>query len=334
MPRTTRKQQSKGKTTDHKRTLGKSSSSPQTQPGIVRQLKSPEYKNFKLSKKLRHPGPKLKGSFKLLRDAFRHIWLHKRLFSSVAAVYLVLNLLLVRGFIFSPEVSGIKEAFNELFSGSAGQIYGSLSAIGYLFGSVGPQTELASLYQSVLIVLFSLFMIWAFRQTFASELPRFRDVFYQSTYPLIPFIIILFIIGVQLLPLMLGNYLFGLVILSGVATTFAEFFAVGGVIFLLSLWSLYMITVSIFALYIVALPGMTPLRALRSAKGLVNHRRWTVMRKVLFLPVAVTVIGFVCMVPVIIIVPVVAEVIFLIGSAFMLPLVHCYMYSLYRELLT
>lgn len=333
MPRTTRKQR--------KSQTGKTPKKPETAtkvanietPVVAPEPPKQKYRSFRLTKKIKHPGAKLSGSFVLTGRAFKHVWRFKKLFAIIALTYLALNLLLVRGFIFTADISVVKDAITELFSGSVGQIAGSLTVMSLLAGSLNPTTEVAALYQTILLLIFSLFMIWALRQTYIGEAPRAREVFYRSSYPLVQFVVVVFIIGLQLIPLMIANFLYSAVILSSVAVSFAEVFAVSAVIFLLIVWSLYMITVSIFALYIVALPDMTPLRALRSAKGLVNHRRWTVMRKVLFLPVALTVIGFTCMVPIIIIVPFAAEVIFLIGSAFMLPLVHSYMYSLYRELL-
>jgi hypothetical protein len=301
--------------------------------GETRTLERPQYKSFRLSKRLKHPGQKLPNAFALTKRAFIHIWRYKKLFAIIALTYLVLNLLLVRGFLFTADLGEIKSAISELFSGSAGQLAGALTVMGLLAGSLSPSSEVAALYQSLLILAFSMFVIWALRQTYAGELPKARDVFYKSSYPFVQFTIIVFIIGLQLIPLLLANFLYVSVIASGLSTSFGEVFAWSALIFLLVLWSLYMITVSLFAVYIVTLPDMTPLKALRSAKGLVQHRRWTVMRKVIFIPFALSVCGFAIMLPVIWFLSGVAEITFLIMSAFVLPLVHSYVYALYRELL-
>lgn len=328
MPRTTDKttKQTKKKQATKKPVTVVKESAP-------RILERPNYKSFRLSKRLKHPGAKLPGSFSLTKRAFVHVWRYKKLFAIIALVYLVLNLLLVRGFLFTADIGEIKSAIAELFTGSAGQIAGSLTVLGLLIGSLSPASEVAALYQSILVLLFSMFIIWTLRQTYAGELPRARDVFYKSTYPLVQFVIVVFVISLQLLPLLLANFIYTAAIASGLTTSLTEVFAVSAVAFLLVLWSLYMVTVSLFAVYIVTLPDMTPLKALRSAKGLVHHRRWTVMRKVLFLPLALSVISFAVMIPVILIASVAAEVIFIAGSAFVLPLVHSYIYALYRELL-
>lgn len=334
MPRTTRKQRSQQqKKAQRKKADPIAVEAPVAPMGPVVDEPKQKYKSFRLSKKIKHPGARLPSSFTLTKRAFMHVWRYKKLFGIIAAAYLILTLLLVRGFIFTADLTVVKDAIVELFSGSVGQIAGSLTVMGLLVGSLNPQTEVAALYQTILILIFSLFMIWTLRQTYIGEIPKARDVFYRSSYPLVQFVIVVFIVGLQLTPLLVANFIYNAAIVSSVAVSFAEVFAVCVVIFLLVVWSLYMVTVSMIALYVVALPDMTPLRALRSAKGLVNHRRWTVMRKVLFLPVALSVIGFIAMVPIIIFLPAAAEVLFLIGSAFMLPLAHSYLYSLYRELL-
>lgn len=299
----------------------------------TRKLARPQYKSFKLSKRLKHPSPKLPNSLVFTKRAFQHIWRYKQLFLIIAVAYLILNTLLVRGFVFTADIADIKAAMSELFGGNTGQLAGALTVMGLLVGSVSPTTEVSSLYQSILVLLFSLFLIWALRQTYAGDTPRARDVFYKSSYPLVQFIIIVFVIGIQLLPLLLANFLYVATIASGLSTSFAEVLAWSVLIFLLVLWSLYMVTVSLFALYIVTLPDMTPLKALRSAKGLVQDRRWSVMRKVVFIPFVLLVGGFVIMLPVIWFLGAAAEIIFLLLAALTLPIVHSYIYALYRELL-
>ena len=71
-------------------------------------------------------------------------------------------------------------------------------------------------------------------------------------------------------------------------------------LFFLALLSLYMICSSLFALYIVTLPNVTPMKALRSARQLVLHRRFLVLRKILFMPLALLVLGAIIMIPLII----------------------------------
>ena len=94
-----------------------------------------------------------------------------------------------------------------------------------------------------------------------------------------------------------------------------------------------MITASIFAMYIVTLPDMTPIKALKSARGLVQYRRWEVMRKLLFLPIITVIIGVILLVPIVMFLTPVAEPVFLVFSSSLIVLAHAYVYGLYKELL-
>jgi hypothetical protein len=145
--------------------------------------------------------------------------------------------------------------------------------------------------------------------------------------------LVLLIVSLQLLPLLIGSSLYSLVITNGIAVNALEK-GLWLVFFLaLALWTLYMISASLFALYIVTLPEMTPLKALRSARELVRGRRWTVLRKILYLPLLLLVVAAIIMVPIIIWLTALAQWVFFLLTMFSLIAIHTYMYNLYRELL-
>jgi hypothetical protein len=141
------------------------------------------------------------------------------------------------------------------------------------------------------------------------------------------------VVGLQLIPLLVGSTLYAVVTTNGIAVTVIEKLIWLFVFGVLALWTLYMLSSSLFALYIVTLPDMTPLKALRSARELVRHRRWTVLRKILWLPLALLLIAAVLMVPIIIWLTPLAQWLFFVLTMFVLVAVHGYMYTLYRELL-
>jgi phosphatidylglycerophosphate synthase len=78
---------------------------------------------------------------------------------------------------------------------------------------------------------------------------------------------------------------------------------------------------------------MTPMKALRSARELVMHRRWEVLRKLIFLPIALIIIATIIMIPLLLIATPVAVWIFFIMTVAGLVVIHSYVYALYRELL-
>ena len=172
-----------------------------------------------------------------------------------------------------------------------------------------------------------------YRQVLSGKQPRIRDAYYKGMTPLIPFMLVLLVIGLQLLPLLIGSALYSMVMSNGIAVYFIEKLLWTLLFIGLALWSLYMISASVFALYIITLPEMTPVKALRSARELVRHRRWTVLRKILFLPLVLLLVTALIMVPIIILATVVVQWVFFGLTIFALLVVHGYAYTLYRELL-
>ena len=209
-----------------------------------------------------------------------------------------------------------------------------ISLFSVLIGNgYGSTSESGGIYQTFLLIMVSLVVVWALRQTYAKEKITVKQAFYKSMYPLIPFILVIVVIMLQFMPIVIGSSIYRIVISQGLAVTVVEKAAWVITIFLLALLTLYMVTSSIFALYIVTVPDLTPMKALRSARELVIHRRWMIMRKVLFLPFALVVIAAIIMIPVLLYLTPVAQLMFVILSMIGLVVVHSYMYKLYRELL-
>lgn len=297
-----------------------------------RKLKQPAYRPFSLKKRIKHPSV-LPSAWYIFKASIRHLYAHKRLFGSIVLIYLALTFLLVRGFGFNGDLGTAKEAIQELISGTAGHLAASLTVFGMLLGSGSPTSDVASAYQAMILTVVSLVLIWALRQTHAHEQITVKNAFYKSSYPLVPFVLVLMILGLQLLPMLVGNFIYSLTVASGVAATVIEKIVWAGLALGLTFVSIYMVCASVFALYIVTLPDMTPLKAIRSAKTLVRYRRWTIIRKVLFLPFILGLLFVVIMLPVILVLTPAAEVVFLLLSAASVAMVHSYMYSLYREIL-
>ncbi len=301
---------------------------------LPRKLTPPQYKSFRLQKRIKHPSSSVMGSLKLFRTSLRILLKDWKLFGGIVFVYLILNILLVKGLNSGLQVQELKDALAEIFNGSTGELAVGVTVFGALLGTAGrASNELAAGYQSILMIIVSLVLIWALRQRLAGEKISVSDAFYKSMHPLIPYILVLLVIVIQLLPLLLATILYQPIIVGGLAITGVEKLIWGALLFCLALLSLYMVTSSIFALYIVTLPDMRPMRALRSARDLVRYRRWLIMRKCLFLPFIMLIIAAVITIPVILILTPVAEWFFFFLTMLALAVFHSYMYSLYRELL-
>lgn len=287
-------------------------------------------KNAKNNTAGRNSG-KLPNSLVILQKSASHIWHYKKLFLGITFVYLVLTILLVKGIGSSLGISEIKSSLEELLQGNSGQLTIGFTLYGLLVGGAGAAAgEAASAYQSMVLILTSLVIIWALRQTYAGKDVGVKESFYKGVYPLVPFILVITVIGLQLVPLAIGSFMLAY---SGLFVSLWEQILLFGIVFLLMLLSLYWITSSTFAMYVVSLPDTRPIQSLRAAKDLVRGRRWSVLRKLLFLPFVLLIISALITVPVILFVTPLAEWVFFLLSMLALAFVHSYLYTLYRALL-
>ncbi|HEX5743940.1 MAG TPA: hypothetical protein VFX84_00595, partial [Candidatus Saccharimonadales bacterium] len=300
--------------------------------GKSRHTKPDKYRSFRLQKGIRHP-VRLPGVRSITAEAARTLWRYRGLFLGITLIYGLLNLVLAQGLAGGADVSSLKESLGKVFSGHLGFLPTSLGVFVLMLGSAGNTTnQTAGTYQSILVIIASLAVIWTLRQVLSGSLPRIRDAYYQGMYPLVPFILVLAVVGLQLMPMVLGSTLYVTVVNSGIAVYAVEKILWALLFVVLALLSLYMLTSSLFALYIVTLPDMTPMKALRSARELVRYRRWTVLRKILWLPVVLMAAALLIMLPVIILVPPLAKWLFFLLTMAVLTAAHTYMYTLYREL--
>ncbi len=264
----------------------------------------------------------------------QQFWQNRELFGGVILVYGILNLVLVRGLSGSANLAAFKAQTEALAHGVTGGLLTSFGGFAYLLSTSGSGNAATSgVYQSLLLLICSLAFIWVLRQTIAHHRVRIRDSFYHGMYPLIPFLLTFLLLAIQLLPLVIGGSLYSLVTLSGIEVYIWGRLFWLALFILLALWSLRMVTATIFALYIVTLPDMTPMKAYKSARQLVYGRRLLLWRKIIFLPVALLAVAAAIEIPLIFFATPLAQWVLFALSMAALPVVHGYLYNLYREML-
>ena len=311
-------------------TAAKKTSKPQKKTR-VRAL--PTHRSFRLSKKKLSQTEPLPSLLELITGTARIIGANKKLFLGIAFVNLIVTFVFVQGFGSSLNVSEIKLAIEESIGGDEKWLT-AISLFGFLVGAGGGTSSADSaVYQMFLVLITSLAVIWATRQVLAGEKPIIRDAFYKGMYPLIPFLLLLFVIALQLIPFLVGNLIFNTVLQNALAITALEKILWFLLFLVLALLSGYMIISSAFALYIATLPDMQPLKALRSARELVLHRRLSVALRLIALPILLFSLLALIIVPLLIIAAPVAQITFLFGYSIAIVIWHVYMYLLYRSLL-
>jgi len=276
---------------------------------------------------------KIISIWQLTKNSAHLLWTHKKPFIGLALVYFLLILVFVKGFSLGQSASSLKHEVNNALSGSGWQFGGGAIVLVSLIGEVGAgSSDAAGAYRFFFTVIISLAIIWSLRQTLANKVFRIRDALYHGMYPLVQFILVLMVILIQLIPIIIGASLYSIVIGFGIAASALEIILWFLVFLGLASLSFYFLCSSLFALYIVTLPNMTPMSALRSARNLVKGKRWIIARKILALPIVLFFIGVLIMLPIIYIAAALAQYILFLLSILLIFAVHSYMYLLYRDL--
>lgn len=297
-----------------------------------RKRKAPAYKSFRLSKKIRHPsGKQLPGIAKLCRTALVPLKRNRKLFIGLILIHFILTVMFASGIASTVDFVSVKHNIEQTFGGHINKFGSALALFSYAISSGG--VGASSNYQVFITLIFTLAIIWGIRQTLAEETVNIRRAFYQGMYPLIPFLAVLAVIGLQLIPALIGNTLLSTVLANGLAISAMEKLFWWILFILLSMLSLYMVLSSIFGLYVSTLPDMTPIKALRSARGLVLHRRVQVALRLLGLPVVLLVLYGLVMIPLIFILPIAVVPAFMLLNSFTLFFANSYLYAFYRELI-
>lgn len=191
----------------------------------------------------------------------------------------------------------------------------------------------AGLLQTIIFVVISLAAIYGLRALAAGQRPRLRALFYNGMTPLIPFVGLLFIIGLQLVPLLAGAFIIGQVFGRGLAVTPAESFLWLMLLGLLGTLSLHWLAASLPAAYAVTLPGLGPLTALKKSRPMVSGRRLAITGRALALAMLVALFLTAAVLPAVLWLPVLAPVM----MGLLLPLAvlfaHAYLFNLYSQLL-
>jgi hypothetical protein len=260
---------------------------------------------------------------------FQTYW---RTLGGIVLVYLILNV------VFTSGISSVSNSFSnikdDLDTGGGHALWRAAGGFGSLIGSAGSSSSATgSALQSMLLVIESLVIIWALRHLLSGQAVSVKMAYYRSMAPLIPFLLVICVIIIQLLPVTVGATILAAVATSVLTSATAATIVTAILFVILAAWSFYMVSASIFAIYIVTLPDMQPRPALRSAKELVMFRRTAVIRKVLFLPLFILFVMAVVIVPLIVFAKIIVVPVFYALSMISILYAHTYLYSLYRELL-
>ncbi|MEO8784731.1 MAG: hypothetical protein ABI221_00135, partial [Candidatus Saccharimonadales bacterium] len=172
----------------------------------------------------------------LLKQSLLRLMRHWPVYVRVTAVYGILDLLLVRGLNRSVNLTTIKGSVTALGANRISALFGAPTTAGG--GDAG------NLYQSILLIIASLAIIWCLRQLSprrplagkpkkkpakataetADLAPGVvtKQAYYRSTYALVPFVLLLLLMSIQFLPMLISGAVYSTVVSRGLANGVIE----------------------------------------------------------------------------------------------------------------
>lgn len=302
-----------------------------------RKKKLPAYRSFRLNGKIQADRVQKTSSMKTLwRETWIFLWTHRYKMLQFVGIYTITYLIFVKGFSgFTLDAEALKFELRDALTGNIGAVITSIALYSSLLSSITvTPDEIANYYQATVVTIFSLAFIWLVRKLhLRNSKATVKDSFYQGMRPLIPFLAVVLVMLLQLVPAGVGVLIFAASQSASTAVGSGELLGVTVLAILGIVLTIYLLAGSVFALYISTLPDVTPMVALRSSMKLLRIHRWIVLRKILAFFVVLIILGFVLVLPFIIWLPQYAEVAFFVMSCASFAVMHTFLYKLYRSML-
>jgi len=265
------------------------------------------HRSFRLTKRRDYARSlKLPGYFAFTGSVSKTLWSHKKIFIWLAVLYAALTTMLVgigSQDTYMTLTNTLKDTSADVFEGNLGQ----LGQAGLLFLAIGSSgltaapTESQQIYIVLAGLLIWLTTIWLLRSVIAGHKVKLRDGLYNAGSPIVATLLVAVVLVAQLIPIALALIGYSAAsssgLLSGGVATMLFWVAAA----LLAVISMYWITSTFFALIIVTLPGMYPIRALSTAGDMVVGRRLRILLRILWMFGVIIVSSAVILIPVILI---------------------------------
>ena len=248
---------------------------------------------------------KMPGYIAFTKEVFLMMWRNRRIFLCLILVALIANIVLV-GIMSQDMYTSLADALNETGSNVASGELGQVGKAALLLLSTATTgglntspTEVQTVLGVLIFVIMWLVVVWILRNVIAKNKVRMRDGLYNACAPIVPTVLILIIMFIQAIPAMIAFIVYS----AAVATDFLSnpFYAILFWMFAgaLTLLSLYLVVSTMFALIVVTIPGMYPMKAMKIAGDLTIGRRVRILLRVIWMALVVVLVWAVVMIPVI-----------------------------------
>jgi len=293
---------------------------------------------------------KLPGYWGFTIYVWKTLWAHRKTFILLALVYAVISALLAAALASQDAYLALTKILSTTSGGTFTGVWGEVGKAGLLFvsaatGSISQTlTGEQQVYAALIALMAWLTSVWLLRNMLAGHKVKLRDGLYNSGAPILSTFLVGILFIIQLLPLAIALLSYSAlssigVIAAGGAPAMLFWMAAA----LMAVITLYLITSTTFALVIVTLPGMYPLRAIKTAGDLVIGRRLRILMRLLWMAIGLSITWTIVMIPVILIdmwlkglwpainwIPTVPLALLAMGSLSII-WVSSYVYLLYRK---
>ena len=304
------------------------------------------HRSFRLTKRRDIPKRiKIDGYFSFTKYVIKTLWQYRTTFLLLTMIHILLTSVFV-GVIQQENYAGFSDVLAtfgpDLLEGN----FGTISQLSAQFGAIvtgGLSNELTPLEQSALAMINLmawLVVVWLLRQLLAGNSVKLRDGLYNAGAPIVATICVFVVALLQLLPGALGIVAYAAAYGVGALTGGVEAMLFGLAALLLVILSLYWVTSTILAGVIVTLPGTYPMSAIRAGGDMAFGRRTALLKRLLWLGLALLILWAVVLIPIILldnavnkgwmpIVPVTVQLLTALSAVF----ATSYIYLLYRKLI-
>lgn len=228
---------------------------------------------------------KLPSYFALTTLTFQTLRSHWRTFTLLALLYTIV-VILIGAITNQSSFSDVRELLTGSTQETPGGVLGFGEAALVALSTFASLPTTITVEQQIYLALGGLFVwlctVWLLREYMLGRKPKLRDGLYSSGAPFISTAVVVFFIAVQLIPAGLMAIVYASLLSTGVIDS-----GFGSMLFwvtaaVVATLILYWMTSTLFALVIVTLPGMYPVRAVRAAGDIVLGRRLRILYRLLW----------------------------------------------------
>lgn len=253
---------------------------------ISKYLNKKFHRSFRLTKKRDYNQPiKFSGNITFTKKVLKIIGKNKNLFIFLVLFYAAATLLIV-GLASQDTYNTLRSVLDQTSGNLLAGFWGEVGKSGLMLttavtgGLSSGLSDIQQVYAGILLLIAWLTTIWLLRNVMANQKVKLRDGLYNSGAPLLSTFLISLLALIQLLPIALAIIGYVAASTTGLLDGGIEAMLFWVVALLLATLSIYWLSGTLFALIIITLPGMYPMRAIKSANNLVYGRRLPVIYKI------------------------------------------------------